>query len=84
MARAYVAPGKAFKLLSGLNKRSNATYSHGLEIAVIYAALDHTDQAMNWLEKGFEKRFNPGILLRPGFDPLAPIRDSRGLYAALV
>jgi hypothetical protein len=25
---------------------------------------------MNWLEKGYEERFNPGVLLRPGFDPL--------------
>jgi TolB-like protein/DNA-binding winged helix-turn-helix (wHTH) protein/Flp pilus assembly protein TadD len=73
LARAYVASGKrgeAIRLLSGLKKRSNATYSHGSEIAVIYAALGDTDQAMNWLEKGFEERFNPGVLLRPGFDPL--------------
>jgi TolB-like protein/DNA-binding winged helix-turn-helix (wHTH) protein/Flp pilus assembly protein TadD len=73
LARAYVASGKrgeAIKLLSGLKKRSNATYSHGSEIAVIYAALGDTDQAMNWLEKGLEERFNPGVLLRPGFDPL--------------
>jgi len=73
LARAYVASGKrgeAIKLLSSLKKRSNATYSHGSEIAVIYAALGDKDQAMNWLEKGFEERFNPGVLLRPGFDPL--------------
>jgi len=73
LARAYVASGKrgeAIKLLSGLKKRSNATYSHGSEIAVIYAALGDTDQAMNWLEKGYDERFNPGVLLRPGFDPL--------------
>ena len=73
LARAYVASGKrseAIKLLSDVKKRSNATYSHGSEIAVIYAALGDTDQAMNWLEKGFEERFNPGVLLRPGFDPL--------------
>jgi len=25
---------------------------------------------MNWLEKGYEERFNPGVLIRPGFDPL--------------
>jgi TolB-like protein/DNA-binding winged helix-turn-helix (wHTH) protein/Flp pilus assembly protein TadD len=73
LARAYVASGKrgeAIRLLNGLKKRSNATYSRGSEIAVIYAALGDTDQAMNWLEKGFEERFNPGVLLRPGFDPL--------------
>src|SRR5882762_5035978 len=73
LARAYVASGKkseAVRLLNNLKKRSNSIYSHGSEIAVIYAALGDTDQAMNWLEKGFEERFNPGVLLRPGFDPL--------------
>ncbi|MGC2322456.1 MAG: tetratricopeptide repeat protein [Terriglobales bacterium] len=73
LARAYVASGKrseAVKLLSDLNKRSNPGYSYASEIAVIYAALGDTDQAMNWLEKGYEERFNPGVLLRPGFDPL--------------
>jgi TolB-like protein/DNA-binding winged helix-turn-helix (wHTH) protein/Tfp pilus assembly protein PilF len=73
LARAYVASGKrseAAKLLNGLKKRSNPGYSHALEIAVIYAALGDTDQAMNWLEQGYEERFNPGVLLRPGFDPL--------------
>ena len=25
---------------------------------------------MSWYEKGLEERFNPGVLLRPGFDPL--------------
>jgi len=73
LARAYAASGKrseAMKLLSDMKKRSNSIYSHGSEIAVIYAALGVRDQAMNWLEKGYEERFNPGVLLRPGFDPL--------------
>jgi TolB-like protein/DNA-binding winged helix-turn-helix (wHTH) protein/Tfp pilus assembly protein PilF len=73
LARAYVATGKkseAIKILNDLTKRSNATYSHASEIAVIYAALGDNDQAMNWLEKGYEERFNPGVLLRPGLDPL--------------
>ncbi len=73
LARAYAASGKrseAIKLLSDLKKRSNSIYSHGSEIAVIYAALGDRDQAMSWLEKGYEERFNPGVLLRPGFDPL--------------
>jgi len=73
LARAYAASGQkseATKLLSDLMKRSNSIYSHGSEIAVIYAALGDRDQAMNWLEKGYQERFNPGVLLRPGFDPL--------------
>jgi len=73
LARAYVASGnrsEAAKLLNDLKKRSNPGYSHASEIAVIYAALGDSDQAMNWLEKGYEQRFNPGVLLRPGFDPL--------------
>jgi TolB-like protein/DNA-binding winged helix-turn-helix (wHTH) protein/Flp pilus assembly protein TadD len=78
LARAYVASGKkseAVKLLGDLKKRSNPGYSNASEIAMIYASLGDTDQAMNWLEKGYEERFNPGVLLRPGFDPLRS--DSR-------
>jgi TolB-like protein/DNA-binding winged helix-turn-helix (wHTH) protein/Tfp pilus assembly protein PilF len=73
LARAYVASGnrsEAIKLLGDLKKRSNSTYSNASEIAVIYASLGDTDHAMNWLEKGYEERFNPGVLLRPGFDSL--------------
>ena len=73
LARAYVASSKrseAVKLLNDLKKRSNPSHSHASEIAVIYVALGDMDQAMNWLEKGYQERFNPSVLLRPGFDPL--------------
>jgi tetratricopeptide (TPR) repeat protein len=73
LARAYAASGKrseAVKLLSELKKHSIPSYSHASEIAVIYASLGDADQAMNWLEKAYEERFNPSVLLRPGFDPL--------------
>jgi TolB-like protein/DNA-binding winged helix-turn-helix (wHTH) protein/Flp pilus assembly protein TadD len=73
LARAYVASGKrseAENLLSDLKKRSNPSHSLASEIAVIYVALGDTDQAITWLKKGYEERFNPGVLLRPGFDPL--------------
>jgi TolB-like protein/DNA-binding winged helix-turn-helix (wHTH) protein/Flp pilus assembly protein TadD len=73
LARAYVASGKtsqAEKLLSELKKRSNPSHSFASEIAVIYVALGDTDQAIAWLKIGYEERFNPGVLLRPGFDPL--------------
>jgi TolB-like protein/DNA-binding winged helix-turn-helix (wHTH) protein/Tfp pilus assembly protein PilF len=73
LARAYVASGmrsEAINLLGDLKKRSNPGYSNASEIAMIYASLGDRDQATNWLEKGYEERFNPGVLLRPGFDPL--------------
>ena len=73
LARAYVGSGKrseAVKLLNELKKRSTPVYSNAAEIAVIFAALGDADQAMNWLERGYQERFNPGVLLRPGFDPL--------------
>jgi TolB-like protein/DNA-binding winged helix-turn-helix (wHTH) protein/Flp pilus assembly protein TadD len=78
LARAYVLSGnrsEAEKLLSELKKRSNPDYSNASEIAMIYASLGDTAQAMNWLEKGYDERFNPGVLLRPGFDSLRS--DSR-------
>jgi TolB-like protein/DNA-binding winged helix-turn-helix (wHTH) protein/Flp pilus assembly protein TadD len=82
LARAYVASGmrsEALELLSDLKKRSNPGSSHASEIAVIYASLGETDQAMNWLEKGYEERFNPGVLQRPGFDPLRSDRRFQDL-----
>ena len=78
LARAYAESGRrndAVRLLDDLKKGSNPGYSNAPEIAVVYAALGDRDQAMRWLEKGFEERFNPGVLLRPGFDPLRS--DSR-------
>jgi len=73
LARAYVAAnrkGDAVKLLGDLKKRSNASAPHASEIAMICVALGDTDQAMSWLEKGYDERFNPSVLLRPGFDPV--------------
>jgi TolB-like protein/DNA-binding winged helix-turn-helix (wHTH) protein/Tfp pilus assembly protein PilF len=78
LARAYIVSGKrseAVKLLSELKARSTPAFSYAAEIAMIYASLGDSDQAMAWLEKGFDERFNPGVLLRPGFDPLRS--DSR-------
>jgi TolB-like protein/DNA-binding winged helix-turn-helix (wHTH) protein/Flp pilus assembly protein TadD len=73
LARAYAASGRstdAAQLLTGLQKRSNAAYSNAAEIAMVYAALGEKTQAMAWLERGYDERFNPGVLLRPGFDSL--------------
>ena len=73
LARAYALSGQrseAVKLLTELKTRSTPGYSHASEIAVIYVSLGDTDEAMNWLQRGYAERFNPGVLLRPGFDPL--------------
>jgi TolB-like protein/DNA-binding winged helix-turn-helix (wHTH) protein/Tfp pilus assembly protein PilF len=73
LARAYVASGKmneALKLLSDLKKSSNPSYTNAPQIAMIYASMGDNDQAMHWLERAYEERFNPSILLRSGFDPL--------------
>ena len=73
LARAYAASGKqveAVVLLNDLTNRSTPGYAHAPEIAMVYAALGDKDQALTWLEKAFEDRSNPGVLLRPGFDSL--------------
>ncbi len=73
LARAYVASGssdKAVELLNELKSRSSRGYPFSSELAVVYTALGHKTQAIAWLEKGYQDRFNPGVLLRPSFDPL--------------
>jgi len=57
-------------LLDDLRQRSNPLHSYASEVAVIYTALGDSNQAMAWLERGAAERFNPGVLLRPGLDPL--------------
>jgi hypothetical protein len=40
------------------------------DIALIHAGLGDQDQALSWLNKGYEAPFKASILLRPAFDPL--------------
>jgi TolB-like protein/DNA-binding winged helix-turn-helix (wHTH) protein/Flp pilus assembly protein TadD len=73
LARAYAGSNrkaKAAELLNGLKKRSVPSAPLFTEIAMIYVALGDKDQAIKWLEKGYEERFNPGVLERPCFDAL--------------
>src|SRR5215207_9340342 len=73
LARAYIAAGRrsdALGLLDELLKRSGPRHSHASEVAVIYTAIGARDKAMDWLERAAADRFNPGVLLRPGLDPL--------------
>ena len=82
LAFAYAVSGRtteALKILDDLKKRSTSGgYSNAPEIALVYVGLNDKIQAMVWLEKAYQERFNPSILLRPAFDSLRgypPFRD---------
>ncbi len=57
------------KILNEQKNRDNG-YSNPAEIALIYVGLGKNDEAMTWLERAYEERFNPSVLARPSFDPL--------------
>jgi TolB-like protein/DNA-binding winged helix-turn-helix (wHTH) protein/Tfp pilus assembly protein PilF len=72
LAYAYAVSGRrneALKILNDLIGRSKG-YSNASEIALIHTGLGENNQAMEWLDKAYSERFNPSVLLRPGFDPL--------------
>ena len=71
LAYAYAVSGRkeeALKIAKELEGRHEQTAS--ANIALIYVGLGDEDQAIMWLNKAYEARFNPSILLRPAFDPL--------------
>jgi TolB-like protein/DNA-binding winged helix-turn-helix (wHTH) protein/Tfp pilus assembly protein PilF len=73
LAYAYAVSGrrdKAVQILNDLQKRSRGAASSFPEIALIHVGLNEKDQAIAWLEEAFAERFNPGVLMRPAFDPL--------------
>jgi TolB-like protein/DNA-binding winged helix-turn-helix (wHTH) protein/Tfp pilus assembly protein PilF len=73
LAYAYAASGRrneAVKILSDLKNQSRHGFSNAPEIALVYVGLDDKDQAMAWLNKAFDERFSPWVLMRPAFDPL--------------
>ncbi len=69
----YAVSGRrneALKIVDALKNKSNHKPSYAADIALIYAGLNEKDQAFAWLEKAYVERFNPSILVRPGFDAL--------------
>ena len=73
LAYAYAVSGKreeALKIVKDLEDQQNRNSSADANIALIYVGLGDLDQAMIWLEKAYQARFNPSILLRPAFDPI--------------
>jgi Flp pilus assembly protein TadD len=81
LARAYAAAGRTSDALrlAGELKQPRRGYSNASEIAMVYAALGDSDQAMAWLTRAYGERFNPSVLLRPGFDPLRADRRFQDL-----
>jgi Flp pilus assembly protein TadD len=61
---------EAMKIANDLEAGNNQNPSADANVALIYMGLGDHNQAMIWLNKAFEARFNPSILLRPAFDPL--------------
>jgi TolB-like protein/DNA-binding winged helix-turn-helix (wHTH) protein/Flp pilus assembly protein TadD len=75
LAYAYAVSGRkeeATRILKDLEARQDQNPSAAANVALIYVGLGDRDQAMSWLDKAYEARFNPSILLRPAFDTLRP------------
>jgi TolB-like protein/DNA-binding winged helix-turn-helix (wHTH) protein/Tfp pilus assembly protein PilF len=78
LANAYAVSGRkeeAMKIVKDLEIRQRQDSSTDASIALIYVGLGDNDRAMIWLNKAYQARFNPSILMRPVFDPLRS--DSR-------
>jgi len=86
LAHAYAVSGRAeeaTKILNDLEGRQTRQSPTDASIALIYVGLGDNDQAMAWLEKAFQARFNPSILLRPAFDPIRADPRFRDLKARI-
>jgi TolB-like protein/DNA-binding winged helix-turn-helix (wHTH) protein/Tfp pilus assembly protein PilF len=73
LANVFAVSGRkeeAIKIAKDLEAQHDQNPSAEANIALIYVGLGDQDQAMIWLNKAYEARFNPSILLRPAFDPL--------------
>jgi TolB-like protein/tetratricopeptide (TPR) repeat protein len=73
LAYAYAVSGhkaEALKIADDM-KADRETYpSVEAHIALIHAGLGDREAALSWLNKAYEARFNPSILLRPAFDSI--------------
>jgi TolB-like protein/DNA-binding winged helix-turn-helix (wHTH) protein/Tfp pilus assembly protein PilF len=73
LAHAYAVSGRkaeALKIAKDMETRLDLNQSADALIALIYVGLGDLDQAMIWLNKAYDARFNPSILIRAVFDPL--------------
>jgi TolB-like protein/DNA-binding winged helix-turn-helix (wHTH) protein len=73
LARAYALSGQragALKIAKDMETRPDLNPAANASVALIYVGLGDLDQAMIWLNKAYDARFDPSILIHPGFDPL--------------
>jgi TolB-like protein/DNA-binding winged helix-turn-helix (wHTH) protein len=73
LAYAYaisVRKEEAMKIVRDLEERQSQNSSIDASIGLVYLGLGDKDQAMIWLNKAYQARFNPSILVRPAFDSL--------------
>jgi serine/threonine protein phosphatase PrpC len=76
LAIVYAQSGKraeAQKILDEFIIQSRQRFVSETDVAALYAYLGERDQAMEWLEKGYEERSGAMILLKsdPMWDPLS-------------
>lgn len=82
LAYAYAVSGHkddAVRIATDMATHGETYPSAQANIALIYAGLGNREAALDWLDKAYEARFNPSILLRPAFDPLRSDARFRGL-----
>ena len=73
LAYAYATSGRkdeALRVLDSLQTRHDKDPTADANIALVYTGLGDNDSAIAWLERAYEARVNPSILLRPAFDPV--------------
>jgi TolB-like protein/DNA-binding winged helix-turn-helix (wHTH) protein/Tfp pilus assembly protein PilF len=73
LANAHAASGRttdARRTAADLEHLPEQSGSLDANIAMIYVGLGDTEQAMHWLERAYQARFEPIMLVRPQFDPL--------------
>ncbi|MBV9725196.1 MAG: tetratricopeptide repeat protein [Gammaproteobacteria bacterium] len=73
LAHAYALTGRtkdAQRIAAELEHRQEQNGTVDANIALVYLGLGDPSEAMKWLEKAYDARFNPAILVRPEFDSL--------------
>jgi hypothetical protein len=62
--------------------QSDNSPSHS-NIALAYIGLGDNKEAMVWLERAYQARFNPSNLMHPAFDPLRHEQEFQNLLRGL-